>query len=261
MIRAIFTPFAGGSAATVRLLIVGQVALALVLWHLAPASTGLPTLAGIASEFHRLASTQGLLGELLASTSVIWQALVLSSLLSAGVAYLTTTAAFRPLGTVVSTLRFLGFAGLTFLFTLWTDGPHQLKLALLTFGMTVFLTRSMTDVVASIPAADLDYGRTLGLTGWRLTWEMVVRGRLADFLELVRQNAAVGWTLLAMVEGITRSEGGVGAMLLNQNKYFNLSAVFAIQLVILTYGVAQDWALSALRDLACPHARLARDRK
>lgn len=47
-----------------------------------------------------------------------------------------------------------------------------------------------------------------------------------------------------MVEGITRSEGGIGALLLNQNKYFNLSAVFAIQLTILAYGILQDYALT-----------------
>ena len=48
----------------------------------------------------------------------------------------------------------------------------------------------------------------------------------------MRQNAAMGWMMLTMVEGISRSEGGVGAMLLNQNKHFHLSAVFAIQLTI-----------------------------
>jgi len=43
--------------------------------------------------------------------------------------------------------------------------------------------------------------------------------------------------MLTMVEGISRSEGGVGAMLLNQNKHFHLSAVFAIQLTILLLGL------------------------
>jgi NitT/TauT family transport system permease protein len=64
-----------------------------------------------------------------------------------------------------------------------------------------------------------------------------------------------------MVEGLVRSEGGVGAMLLNQNKYFNLGGVFAIQLTILTYGILQDYALSWLRGIVCPWTRLNRSDK
>ncbi|MBN4663922.1 hypothetical protein H4F36_24175 [Escherichia coli] len=84
---------------------------------------------------------------------------------------------------------------------------------------------------------------------------------MADMLDLIRQNAAVGWTLLSMVEGLVRSEGGIGALLLNQNKYFNLSAVFAIQLTILAYGILQDFGLSYLRSVLCPWTRLNRSDK
>jgi NitT/TauT family transport system permease protein len=155
-------------------------------------------------------------------------------------------------------MRFLGFAGLTYLFTLWTSDDSQLKLALLTFGMTVFLTRSTVDVIKSVPQSDIDYAKSLGLTGWRLTWEVIIRGRLAEMLDLIRQNAAMGWTILTMVEGLVRAQGGIGTLLLNQNKSLNLGAVFAIQLTILAYGIIQDIGLSYLRLLVCPWARLNR---
>lgn len=208
-----------------------------------------------------MALQQGLLVELFNSTIVIWKALLLSAFISVGIAALTTADIFKPVGTFVASMRFLGFAGLTFLFTLWTSSGSQLKLMLLTFGMTVFLTRSTIDVVKSIPQSDIDYARSLGLKGWRLTWEVVIRGRSADMLDLIRQNAAVGWTLLSMVEGLVRSEGGIGALLLNQNKYFNLSAVFAIQLTILGYGILQDMGLNYLRSVICPWTRLNRSDK
>jgi NitT/TauT family transport system permease protein len=64
-----------------------------------------------------------------------------------------------------------------------------------------------------------------------------------------------------MVEGITRSEGGIGAMLLNQNKYFNMNTVFAIQATILIYGICQDAALSYLRSVVCPWTKLNRSDK
>ena len=49
--------------------------------------------------------------------------------------------------------------------------------------------------------------------------------------------------MLTMVEGISRSEGGVGAMLLNQEKHFHLAEVFAIQLMILAVGLLQDFGI------------------
>src|SRR5207244_7844613 len=74
-------------------------------------------------------------------------------------------------------------------------------------------------------------------------------------------RSAMGWMMLTMVEGISRSEGGVGAMLLNQNKHFHLSAVFAIQISILFLGLGQDYAIGLLRRVFCPYATLTLDRK
>jgi len=67
--------------------------------------------------------------------------------------------------------------------------------------------------------------------------------------------------MLTMVEGISRSEGGVGAMLLNQNKHFHLSAVFAIQISILVLGLGQDYVIGLLRRVFCPYAALTLERK
>lgn len=259
--NSLFTPFSLGRRFSVKFLAAGQLVILLGLWFVAPPSTGIPNPLAIISEWNRLALEMGLLRELYASTVVIWQAIFLSAFIAVGVACLTTADIVKPIGTFIASMRFLGFAGLTFLFTLWTSDSSQLKLALLTFGMTVFLTRSTIDVVKSIPQSDIDYARSLGLSGWGLTWELVARGKMSEMLDLIRQNAAVGWTLLAMVEGITRSEGGIGALLLNQNKYFNLSAVFAIQLTILAYGIIQDIALRYSRSVLCPYAELNRSDK
>lgn len=258
MISSLLTPFSLGRRFSVKFLAAGQLVILLGLWIVAPATTGLPSPLAVVEAWNTLALNQGMIRELLNSTEVIWKALILSSLISWFLAAIATADFFKPAGTLISALRFLGFAGLTYLFTLWTSSQGALKLSLLTFGMTVFLTRSMLDVVKATPQSEIDYARSLGLSGWGLTWELMVRGRSGEMLELIRQNAAVGWTLLAMVEGITRSDGGIGALLLNQNKYFNMASVFAIQLTILTYGLVQDYALNSVRGMLCPWTRLNR---
>ncbi|MGZ5780258.1 MAG: hypothetical protein ACXWIN_04785, partial [Burkholderiaceae bacterium] len=157
-----------------------------------------------------------------------------------------------------SLLRFLGFAGLTYLFMLMTNDGYQLKLSLLVFGITVMMVTSMLAEVRAIPQESIDHCKTLGMKNWRITYELVLLGKADVFLDLIRQNAAIGWTLLTMVEGLTRSQGGVGALLLNQNRYFLLSGVFAIQLTILAYGIAQDYLLGKLRETVCPYSLIGK---
>ena len=64
-----------------------------------------------------------------------------------------------------------------------------------------------------------------------------------------------------MVESISRSEGGVGAMLLNQNKHFHLAEVFAIQILILVLGMAQDYGIGVFKRIVCPYASLTLERQ
>ncbi len=202
----------------------------------------------------------GLGGELITSFYLNLQAIAISTILSLLLAYLTVIAFFRPIVALLSKLRFLSMVGLTFFFTLMASTGHELKLFLLVFSVSVFFVTGMAEVVASIPKERFDLARTLRMGEWRVVYEVIIVGQADKAFEVLRQNAAMGWMMLTMVEGISRSEGGVGAMLLNQNKHFHLSAVFAIQLTILLLGLGQDYAIGLLRRMFCPYASLTLER-
>jgi NitT/TauT family transport system permease protein len=89
----------------------------------------------------------------------------------------------------------------------------------------------------------------------------VVLGQIDKAFDVLRQNAAIGWMMLTMIEGMTRGDGGVGAMLLNANKHFYLNAVMAIQITILLMGLGQDWLIGGGKRLFCPYADLAMERR
>jgi len=204
---------------------------------------------------------EGLGGELITSFYLNLQAIALSSILSLMLAYLTVVPFFRPIVTLLSKLRFLSMVGLTFFFTLMASTGHALKLYLLVFSVSVFFVTGMAEVVAAIPKEQFDLARTLRMSEWRVVYEVVILGQADKAFEILRQNAAMGWMMLTMVEGISRSEGGVGAMLLNQNKHFHLSAVFAIQISILVLGLGQDYVIGLFRRVFCPYATLILERK
>ncbi len=204
---------------------------------------------------------EGLGGELITSFLLNLEAIGISAVLSLLLAYLTVIPFFRPIVALISKLRFLSMVGLTFFFTLMATTGHELKLFLLVFSVSVFFVTGMAEVVASIPKERFDLARTLRMGEWRVVYEVIVLGQADKAFEVLRQNAAMGWMMLTMVEGISRSEGGVGAMLLNQNKHFHLSAVFAIQLTILLLGLGQDYAIGLMREIVCPYADLTLERK
>ena len=120
---------------------------------------------------------------------------------------------------------------------------------------------SMSSVIASIPKEEFDHARTLRFSEWRVVWEVVILGTIDQAFEVMRQNAAMGWMMLTMVEGIYRAGGGIGVMLLNQDKHFRLADVFAIQVVFLLVGLLQDTVISMTRSAACPYADLTLERK
>lgn len=202
----------------------------------------------------------GLLFALIESFRTNLEALAIATAISLGLAYLTVIPSVRPIAATVAAARNFGVTGFVVLFTVAMGAGHGLRVALLTFCMVPFFVSTMISVVEGIPKAQWDHARVLRLSGWRSVWEVVVLGQLDQALEALRQNAAMGWMALTMVEGLSRSEGGIGVMMLDQNKHFNMSAVFAIQGVIFVVGLMQDMFLGKLRTLVCPHADIERER-
>jgi NitT/TauT family transport system permease protein len=254
----ILTPNKVISPATYRLILLGEAVLFLIFWLASPFKV-LPRPGEVLIALGTL--WRGGIGqELITSFGLFLQALALSTLISAALAYLTVLPIFRPLALVVSRGRFLSLVGFSVVFTLMLGGDRPVKLAMLTLGMSVFLLTSMLAIIAEIPRSQYDYARTLRLSEWRVTWEVVVRGTLDKFFDAVRQNAAIAWTLLPMVEALYRSEGGLGVALDIERKYFHMDKVFAIQLLVLCVGLFQDYALGLIRQIFCPWADLNKER-
>jgi NitT/TauT family transport system permease protein len=256
---AIFLPNRTVAKSTATLLVCVQVAALLTLWVFSP-FVFLPTQAETLSAFVGLWDA-GIGCELITSFTLNLQAIAVAALVSLCLAYLTVLPFFRPIVTLLSKLRFLSLVGLTFFFTLMAANGHQLKVELLAFSISVFFITSMMDVLDSIPRVQFDLARTLQMGEWGVVWEVVVLGQFDKVFDVLRSNAAIGFMMLTMIEGMARSDGGIGTVLLNQNKHFHLSAVLAIQLMILCVGLCQDYGIGVLRNIICPYARLTTERK
>ena len=257
---ALFRPNQSLSAASARLLVAAQVIAFLLIWTTSSFAV-LPRPGEVMAALSHLWMEQGRGQDLITSFQLNLEALLISTVICLGLAYLTVIPFFRPIVSALAKGRFLSLTGFSLLFIVVLGGGQPLKVGLLVFGISVFFIASMASVVESIPKADLDYARTLRMSEWRVVWEVVVLGTADKAFEVLRQNAAIGWMMLTLVEGIVRSGGGIGTALLNENKQFRLPEVFAIQLVILVVGLLQDQGLVLLRRICCPYAELTLERK
>lgn len=256
----LFKPNGRPDRSSYGIMVVGQVAVAMLIWFLSQ-STLLPTPVEIFQAFGRLTQEENLIQELWVSMALSLEAMLYATLISLLIAYATVIPFFRPLAFLVSKFRFLTLVGLSFVFTMITHSGHGLKVWLLVFGITVFFVTNMVSVVQTVSRNELNHARTLRMSEWQVVWEVIILGRFDVVFEVIRQNFAIAWALLTLVEGISRSEGGVGTLLLNQNKHFRLDAVFAIQIAILLVGIALDYGIGFLKRLFCPYASLTLDQR
>lgn len=72
---------------------------------------------------------------------------------------------------------------------------------------------------------------------------------------------AMGWMMLPMVEGLFRSEGGIGVMLLVENKYLRLDYVYGIVLMVGLIGLTGDWLILFTKKELCPYAFMGTEAK
>jgi NitT/TauT family transport system permease protein len=253
----IFLPNRAIDRTTMLGLVVGWAVVAFLVWLASPWQS-LPSPREVWTALGQMWWTHGMGPEMFTTLKLITHALLLTIVISLTLSYLTVIAFFRPFIAAVSKLRFLGLTGLVFPFTLLTGGGYSLKVWLLTFGMSTFYVTAMAQVVMEIPREQFDHMRVLGASEGRILWEVVIRGTLDRALDTTRQNLAMGWAMITMVEGISRAEGGIGALILNQNKHFHLAEVYAILIVILVMGLLLDYAMGLLVRVTCPYVTFDR---
>ena len=241
-------------------LIISQIILGLIMCIVCPFAL-LPKPMDILYAWVNLFNNMGLANQLCSSMVVNIEAILLSTIISLVLAYSTVILFMRPIVGIISKFRFSSLTGFVFYFTVLFGIGHGLKVSLLTFGMTVFLVTSLYRIVEEIPKEEFDHARTLGMSEWQVVLEVVILGRLDFVCEALRQNAAIGWMMLTMVEGLSRSEGGIGTLLLNENKQFQLAPIFALQFTVLIIGIFQDKLLLFTKNKCFPYSQLAQERK
>jgi NitT/TauT family transport system permease protein len=223
-----------------------QVLFVLILWQISPGGL-IPGPLRVLEALGNLLSGRLLYDSLLASLILTFKALVYSLVLTLLFSYLSVLPFFRPAAEFIVKCRYLTLTGLIFIFTLLTRDGGALKLSLLVFGIVPFFTTSFLAVILRTPAQEFELCQTLGYGRWETLYEVIIIGKADQVFEVVRQNFAIAWMMITMVEGLNMSEGGIGTLLIKYNKYNDLPHVLALQVLVFGLGLCFDYGLGLLR--------------
>jgi len=255
--KKIFQPFGRISKQTFVIMMIAQVIIAVTLWHVG--SNGLiPSPIKVKMAFLHLLGKELLWDNILVSLGLTLKAMLYSIAITLLLAYLSVMPFFKSIAQFIVKCRYLTLTGLIFIFTLLTKDGSQLKLSLLVFGIVPFFVTSFLAVIINIDKQEYELCKTLGYNNWQILYEVIIIGKADQVLEILRQNFAISWLMITLVEGLSMSEGGIGTLLIKYNKYNDLTNVIALQLVIFLIGICFDYLLGTIRQWLFPYTRITR---
>ena len=243
------------STRTIYTLVAAQAIIALLAWQMSGGGL-IPTPLKVLDSTIAILSTANFYDNFFSSISLSVKGMGISLVIAIAVSYLSLVPVFNPIAKFIIKCRYLTLTGLIFLFTLLTENGGQLKISLLIFGIVPFFVTSLMSIIDSINVQEYELCKTLRMNNWQTLWEVVIVGRLDQVIEVMRQNFAISWMMITMVEGLSMSEGGLGTMLIKSNKYIDLGTVFAILVIIFITGIFFDFILGQLRFWFFPYTKL-----
>jgi ABC-type nitrate/sulfonate/bicarbonate transport system permease component len=255
-LKKIFSPLTQIKGRTSILLISVEALAALLFWEFFGQSGLIPTPSKIIGSVFKIIASDSFVDNLFSSLALTFTGMGISILIALVVSYLSLIPVFAPIAKFIVKCRYLTLTGLIFLFTLLTQDGHQLKLSLLIFGIVPFFVTSLLSIIDSINTQEYELCKTLRMNNWRTLLEVVIIGKLDQVVEVMRQNFAIAWMMITMVEGLSMSEGGLGTMLIKSNKYIDLSTVFGILVIIFALGIFFDFLLRNLRHWLFPYTKI-----
>ncbi|MFD7402188.1 ABC transporter permease [Streptomyces sp. NPDC059866] len=171
--------------------------------------------------------------------------------------FLMALAIGTPLGLLVARVRFVRAAigpilsGLQSLpsvawvppAVIWLGLNNSMMYAVILLGAVPSIANGLVSGVDQVPPLFLRAGRTMGATGLRGTWHIVMPAALPGYLAGLKQGWAFSWRSLMAAEIIASSPElgvGLGQLLENGRNTSSMSMVFLAILLILVVGIAID---------------------
>lgn len=208
---------------------------------------------GVIREAWRIVKDGSFADNFISTLFFIFKGMGYSILISLALVYTVKIDVLRGLSHFVSKLRFLTYTGIVFLFTVLMHDSSQIKSSVLVFGIVPYFVTSLLAYIDDIPEKEYQLCYTLKMNEWQTLYEVIIRGKLHLVFEVIKQNFAIAWMMICGVEVLAWSQGGLGTLLVTENRHFRMDNVFAILLVIFLTGIMFDYLFDVVSVYLFPY--------
>lgn len=257
-LNMLFVPFEGNSQNNyikwISLLVVP-----LLIWVLLPNNI-FPPILDILAAIPVMLKENDLINNFVISLTFCIKSMIYSSIIAFVFMLIARIPIFQAFAVFCKKFRFLPSIGFSFLFMklgVKYDVNLQTQMSwMMIFGITTYMVDGAVNIALSVSKDDVNYAKSLRLSRWQIFRELIIYSKLPLFFIMAISNFAMAWMLLASVENIVKSSGGIGVVLSESGKYFKLENIYAIQILILCTGIAVDYILNFLVNLFYPYLSL-----
>ncbi|GAB1326771.1 ABC transporter permease [Streptomyces sennicomposti] len=126
---------------------------------------------------------------------------------------------------------------------IWLGLDNSMMYAVILLGAVPSIANGLVSGIDQVPPLYLRAGRTMGATGLKGAWHIVLPAALPGYLAGLKQGWAFSWRSLMAAEIIASSPDlgiGLGALLENGRNASSMSMVFEAIILILFVGIAID---------------------
>ncbi|MFE0450501.1 ABC transporter permease [Streptomyces sp. NPDC058914] len=126
---------------------------------------------------------------------------------------------------------------------IWLGLNNSMMYAVILLGAVPSIANGLVSGIDQVPPLFLRAGRTMGATGLKGAWHIVLPAALPGYLGGLKQGWAFSWRSLMAAEIIASSPDlgiGLGALLENGRNASSMSMVFEAIILILFVGIAID---------------------
>lgn len=152
----------------------------------------------------------------------------------------------------VDAFRYLPLPALTGIFISLFGIGSNMKVQFLALGIVVYLLPTVIVRIDEVEKKYIQAVTTLGATKFQLIRKIFVPHVLAKISDDVRVLVAISWTYIVIVE-LMNDQGGLGSMIHLGTRQGKPEKFYAVLLVIVLIGVAQDKIFKWLDKLIFPH--------
>ncbi|MBK7789559.1 MAG: ABC transporter permease subunit [Saprospiraceae bacterium] len=154
---------------------------------------------------------------------------------------------------IVNALRYLPLTAVTSLFIVWFGIYTEMKMNFLAFGIFLYLLPTIIQRIDEVEDVYLTTVYTLGASKWQTFTSVYFPAVMSKLSDDIRVLTAISWTYIIVIENIG-SEGGIGFLLHGPSaRQGRVDKMFALLILIMLIGVAQDRVFKYLDRKLFPH--------